>query len=330
MTGDTHNQIAPTDANPGHPAHEHHRHGADRVQPASAAHGGHAGHHGHELDWAALGAELERDAELSLDGLDAAIGWIRETLDAPAHAKGRVLDVGSGPGVAACRLARHFPAAEVVAVDGTPDLLARAQRRAAEQGLADRLTTRLADLSHDVPDLGPANLVWTSQTIHHLGDQGAALGALGRSLRPGGVLAVAEGGLPPRFLPRDIGLGRPGLLARVEAAREEAFTAMRAQLPDQRRVVEDWPTMLAEAGLTPTGSRTFLTELRPPLAPWVREHLRGRLARTRHQLADHLGPDDLTTLDRLADPDASDGLLRRPDVFYLAASTVHTARARPA
>jgi hypothetical protein len=35
---------------------------------------------------------------------------------------------------------------------------------------------------------------------------------------------------------------------------------------------------------------------------------------------------DEATLSRLLDQDAADGVLRRPDVFLLTASTVHTAQ----
>jgi SAM-dependent methyltransferase len=203
-------------------------------------------------------------------------------------------------------------------VDGTPSLLERAAARG--------VTTRLAELPGELDTLGTADLVWAARVVHHLGDQQAALNALARRVRPGGLLAISEGGLPPRFLPRDI--GRPGLQARLDAANEEWFAAMRAALPDAADVAggEDWPAMLARTGLTPVATRSFLTELRPPLDDDARELIHGHLTRVRETLADHLDPDDVRTIDALLDPDAPTGIRRRTDAFYLTATTVHTAR----
>ncbi|MGI5352940.1 class I SAM-dependent methyltransferase [Streptomyces sp. CA-250714] len=249
-----------------------------------------------------------------------------EAQPAAASAVTRVLDIGSGPGVISCLLAQRFPRAEVVAIDQAAGLLERTRARAAGQGLTGRVVTHQADLPEDLDSLGSAELIWTSQAVHHLGDQQAALDALATRLRPGGVLAVAERGLTPRFLPRDIGLGRPGLQARLDAAAEESFAAMRAALPGSTSTVEDWPAMLSRAGLVPTGTRTFLTDQPAPLSLPAREYLHDHLTRLRQQLAPYLDEEDLTTLDRLLHGDACTGILWRPDAFYLTATTVHTAR----
>ncbi len=286
-------------------------------------------HHTEDIDWNALGAHLEREAELHTPFLERAAGWLRDLLrtdDGADTAVGRILDVGSGPGVATCLLARFFPHAEAVAVDQAPGLLERARNRAAEQYLTGRLVTRHADLPDEFDALGPADLIWTSHVVHHLGDQQAALNALATTLRPGGLLAVVERGLPPRFLPRDIGIGRPGLQARLDAAIEDAFAAMRTELPGSTRVVEDWPALLARAGLVPTGTATFLTDLPAPLGSSAREYLHTHLTRLRDQIGDRLDHEDRITLERLVDGDADTGIRWRPDAFYLTATTVHTAR----
>ncbi|MEU6232258.1 methyltransferase domain-containing protein [Kitasatospora sp. NPDC047058] len=262
---------------------------------------------------------MEREGELYAPALTRAAQWLHDLLDGTPV--GRVLDVGSGPGVVAGLLADAFPAAEVVAVDRSSALLERAVARS-----GGRVTTRQADLPDGFGLLGTADLVWSSKAVHHLGDQQAALTALAGTLRPGGLLAVAEGGLPLRFLPRDIGLGRPGLQARLDAAHEDVFAAMRAGLPGATDGVEDWPAMLAAAGLVPAGSRTFLVEWPAPLPAAAREHLHAQLDRRRGQVAGGLDAEDLATLDALLDRDAPAGILNRPDAFYLTATTVHTAR----
>ncbi|MGP3976711.1 class I SAM-dependent methyltransferase [Streptomyces sp. 8N114] len=294
--------------------------------------------HTADVDWEALGAALECEAEQHLPALEAATEWLRRLLvtdpagdplgaePAVGSAVTRVLDIGSGPGVISCLLAHRFPGAEIVAVDQAPGLLDRTRARAARQDLTGKVATQQAALPEDLDSLGTAELIWTSHAVHHLGDQQAALDSLSTRLRPGGVLAVAERGLTARFLPRDIGIGRPGLQARLDAAAEESFTAMRTALPGSTSTVEDWPAMLSHAGLVPTGTRTFLTDHPAPLALPAREHLHNHLTRLRHQLAPYLDEEDLTTLDHLLHGDACTGILWRPDAFFLTATTIHTAR----
>ncbi|MFF1794562.1 class I SAM-dependent methyltransferase [Kitasatospora sp. NPDC058263] len=311
--------------------HRPHHHDAPAPAPApesanADAHGhGHSHDHGHhgsgsEPDWAALVTYLEREGELNTPAFVGAAGWLGKLMD--GIPVGRVLDIGSGPGVVATVLADAFPAAEVVAVDQSAALLERAVARS-----SGRVTARQAELPAEFGGLGTADLIWSSQTIHHLGDQQAALTELAGSLRPGGLLAVAERGLPLRFLPRDLGLGRPGLQARLDATHEDVFAAMRAQLPGSVAEVEDWPGMLSRAGLTPAGSRTFLAEWPAPLAAPGREHLYAHVERRRAQVDAGLDAEDLATLDALLDREAPTGILNRPDAFYLTAITVHTARA---
>ncbi|WP_335941401.1 class I SAM-dependent methyltransferase [Streptomyces sp. PTD5-9] len=275
--------------------------------------------HVHDIDWDALCSHLEREAELHISALTQATNWLRDLLGG-VDAR-RVLDVGSGPGVVAGLLAAAFPGAEVVAVDQSPALLERARARS-----SGRIAIQQADLPDEFDRLGTADLIWSANAVHHLGDQQAALTALAASLRPGGLLAVAERGLPVRFLPRDIGLGRPGLQARLDAGNEDGFTTMRAELPGSVDEAEDWPAMLARAGLVPTGTRTFLTDLPAPLGLPAREYLRTRLARQRDQFGERLDDQDRAALDTLLDADAPAGILWRPDTFYLTATTVHTAR----
>lgn len=302
-------------------------HGPGRAHSHSHAHGDGA------ADWDAMALQLEHKAEIQLPSLTSAAEWLRGLLQrgaggGPAAGVRRVLDVGCGPGVAACLLAEVFAAAEVVAVDASPLLLERARTRAARAGVGSRFRVLEAELPGGLDVLGSADLIWTSQTVHHLGDQQDALARLAGAVRPGGLLAVAEGGLPLRFLPRDLGIGRPGLQARLEAANEDWFAEMRADLPQSVSAVEDWPAMLERAGLEPAGSRTFLVDRPAPAGEQVREYLHGHLRRVRDFYADRLADDDVRTLDVLLDDSTPASIRRRPDTFCLTALTVHTARSR--
>lgn len=278
-----------------------------------------------------MATQLEHGGELQLPVLRRTAARLRDLLG-PDREIRRVLDIGSGPGVMTCVLAEVFADVEVVAVDGTPGLLDRVLARAERLGLGGRVAVRHAQLPEDLDGgdehgeggLGAADLIWSSRAVHHLGDQQGALNKLAGLLRPGGLLAVAEGGLPMRFLPRDIGIGRPGLQARLDAAQEHWFETMRADLPGSTGVVEDWPAMLGRAGLTGVGSFTSLLDLPAPLGQTARAYLHTHLTRLRETLSEPADVEDGKTLDVLLDPDAPEGIMRRSDAFLLAATTVFT------
>ncbi|MFF5883264.1 class I SAM-dependent methyltransferase [Streptomyces sp. NPDC012589] len=303
-----------------------HHHEPDRHAPDHPDAHPHHGHDHADIDWAEMAPLLESQAELYTPLYERALSWLAKEVTEP----GLVVDAGSGPGVISALFAETFPGARIVAVDGSEALLERARDRAARRGAADRFGTLTGELPDILDELEyPADLLWASRSVHHLGDQGAALTALAARLATGGTLAVMEGGLPARFLPRDIGIGRPGLQARIDAVEEDWFTRMRADLPGSVAQTEDWPALLVAAGLHHTRTRTFLLDLPAPTTDRARAYVAAVLTRTRESLAEDLDAEDRATLDRLLDPDDPASVHHRPDVFVLAAHTVHTA-VRPA
>ncbi|MFF9813403.1 class I SAM-dependent methyltransferase [Streptomyces sp. NPDC014006] len=293
-------------------AHEHHH---DHPH-------GHGHDHGADIDWAEMAAYLESEAELFTPLYERALAWLGKEVTEP----GLIVDAGSGPGVVSCLFAEAFPGARVLAADGSAPLLERAQARAERTGVADRFATLAGDLPEALDDLDyPADLLWASRSLHHLGDQRAALAAFAERLAPGGTLALLEGGLPARHLPRDIGFGRPGLQARLDALQEDRFARMRAELPGSVAVTEDWPALLTAAGLKHTRTRTFLLDVPAPVPDRARAHVVTALGRLRETVGDGLDAEDRATLDRLLDPGDPASVHHRQDVFVLAAHTVHTA-----
>ncbi|WP_329113912.1 class I SAM-dependent methyltransferase [Streptomyces sp. NBC_01353] len=281
-------------------------------------------HNSTHLDWAAMAPLMERQAELHSPLYTRAAAWLGELV--PAVGVRRILDVGSGPGVVSTLLADAFPAAEVVAVDASPELLERARGRAEARGLAGRVTTLHAELPEDFDSLGDADLIWAGNSTHHIGDQRAALAAFAGLLRPGGLIALVEGGLYARHLPANIGFGRSGLETRIEAAHADWFAEMRAELPDSKDEPDDWRALLGAAGLTPSGARSFLTDVPAPVPDVVRDQIVAHFTRLRHPLDERVDAEDRASVDRLLDPADPLSLHRRTDLFHLSASTVHTAR----
>ncbi|OLZ66385.1 SAM-dependent methyltransferase [Streptomyces sp. IMTB 2501] len=303
--------------------HDHHGHQDHHGHSAHQGHDhGHGHGHGGDVDWAALAALLEAEAEVHSPAYARALAWLGKEVTEP----GLIVDAGSGPGVVACLMAEAFPGARVVAADASEPLLERARARAARQGVADRFDTLAGELPESLKELEyPADLLWASRSLHHLGDQKAALTAFAARLAPGGTLAVLEGGLPSRCLPREIGFGRPGLQARLDVAQEERFARMRAELPGAVAETEDWPALLSAAGLKHTGSRSFLLDVPAPVPDRARAFVVAALTRAREIHADALDAEDRATLDRLVDPADPGSVHRRPDVFLLTAHTVHRA-----
>ncbi|MFJ1805971.1 MULTISPECIES: class I SAM-dependent methyltransferase [unclassified Streptomyces] len=282
----------------------------------------HGDGHGTDIDWAEMAPHLEAQAELFAPLYERALSWLGKEVTEP----GLIVDVGSGPGVVSCLFAETFSGARVIAVDGSAPLLERAQQRAGRLGYGDRFGTLTGELPDVLAELDyPADLLWAGRSLHHLGDQCAALASFAERLAPGGTLAIMEGGLPPRFLPRDLGFGRPGIQARFDALEEEWFARMRTDLPGSVGETEDWAALLGAAGLKHTRARSFLLDLPAPASDRARAYIAASLSRLRDVFGDTLDPDDRAVVDRLLDPQDEAGVHRRADVFVLAAHTVHTA-----
>lgn len=269
------------------------------------------------VDWAEYGPELISDAETNAPMVDQALEWLAQRVPQA----GVILDVGSGPGVAACRLAQLLPGATVLATDGAAPLLALARARAEQLGLGDQVTTREVRLPEGLAGLPRADLIWVSGVAHHLPDPAAGVRAFAELLRPGGVLALREGGLPLQYLPA---AADDGLTARINAVDHE-LSHHHAHPMGAIVAPRSWPELLAEAGLTGVRSRSFLLDLPAPLSDDARRHLARTLHRTRELLAKHLPAEDVDRLDTLTDPEHPESVLRRRDVFMLRATTVHTA-----
>lgn len=303
-------------------AHGHHQHEQHGGPGHGHGHGKHGGHDHTDIDWADMIPMLERNASVYEPLYTQALSWLRDTRPAGT---GLIVDAGAGPGAVSLHLAEAFPEARVIAADPEEKLLARAMERFAGHGIAERTGTLRVELPDAIDELPHADLIWAARSLHHVGDQRAAVAALAGRLAPGGTLALVEGGLPQRCLPRDFGLGKPGLQARADAIEEEWFGDMRANLPGAKQDTENWAELLTDAGLTNAVSRTFLLDLPAPLSGEARETVIDLWKRRLEVFAEALSPEDTATIGQLMDKDDPQSLYRRDDLFLLTAHTVHTA-----
>jgi SAM-dependent methyltransferase len=286
-------------------------------------------HHDHihldEAGWRVWAAHLELEGEVLLPFVTDTAAWVTEVRGPDAPPVRRVIDIGSGPGVGTCELARQFPYAEVIAVDSSPTMLDRTKRRAAGQDLEARISTHIAELPGGLEGFGRADVIWASMALHHIGDEVTSLRILRDLLDPYGLIAIAERAEPMRVLPDGLDLGRPGLFDRLDRAEAKWFAGMREGLTDGVPST-DLPSMLAAGGLEVVGTRPSRIHLDAPLPVDARQVAFGHLRRMREQFEEHLDHDDLHTLDVLTDADDPRSVRHRPDVFVAASRQIFIAR----
>lgn len=272
----------------------------------------HEHQHSAEADESTQIAMLDLDAEVLHEHLAEITASLRELATPPVR---RVLDLGSGSGTGTFTLLDGFEEATAIAVDTSAPMLAHLAEKAAARGVSERVSTVQADLDESFPRLdSPVDLVWASASMHHLSDPARVLSEVFAALRPGGLLAVAELEGFPRFLPDDLGFGRPGLEARCH----ELLAAQRAEhLP---HISSDWGTLLADAGFAVTAERTFDIDLSAPVPAATARYAEVTLRRIRPFLASRLAADDVAAVDTLLG-DGPGGVLHRDDLVVRTSRT---------
>lgn len=98
---------------------------------------------------------------------------------------GRAVDLGCGPGHLTAALAERLDAAEVVGIDSSPAMLARAAAHA-----DDRTRFELGDLASWGDPRHPVDVIAASASLHWVPDHPTVLARWTAALRPGGQLAV--------------------------------------------------------------------------------------------------------------------------------------------
>ncbi|NKX54534.1 class I SAM-dependent methyltransferase [Arthrobacter mobilis] len=287
--------------------HSSHHHSPDQHHGLHRYGGGHTHH-----DAAGLAELLDLDAEVLATYLAAVTGWTRQ--HAPELPR-TVVDLGAGTGAGSLALARRFETAAVVAVDRSAVMLERVRAAAREQGLAGRLRVVQADLDVAWPEVGAVDIAWAASSLHEVADPERVLRDAYAALNPGGLLVVIEMDTLPRFLPDDVGTGRPGLESRCHEALAQA---------DWNRH-PDWRPHLEQAGFQIAAQRSFSTEA-GQASPGTGRYAQAYLRLIRPALDGRLGAEDLDTLDHLLAEDGPHALLRRRDLAVRGTRTAWAAR----
>lgn len=142
------------------------------------------------IDGLQLLEALHRPNERQGPGSDAATRQAMALAELTESSKLRIADLGCGTGAAALTLAQTTDS-QVTAVDFLPGFIAEAERRAADAGVGDRMSTLVGDIAAPPFEAEELDVIWSEGAIYNLGFR-EGLDTWRPLLRPGGILAVSE------------------------------------------------------------------------------------------------------------------------------------------
>lgn len=106
--------------------------------------------------------------------------------------RARVLEIGSGPGRLATKLAALAPEVHVVGIDIVPEMVERASALAAKSDVGDRVTFQVGDVAAlPFPD-ATFDVVVSTLSLHHWANPARGLSEIYRVLRPDGIARIYD------------------------------------------------------------------------------------------------------------------------------------------
>jgi tRNA (cmo5U34)-methyltransferase len=138
-------------------------------------------------------AQIHRDPDSYLALMNEKVPDYERLQDETAIATGtdamRVLELGTGTGETTLRVLELHPAAVLIGVDASREMLDRART----QLPADRVELRIGRLADSLPD-GPFEVVVSALTVHHLDGSGKAtlFRRVAAVLSPGGRFVLGD------------------------------------------------------------------------------------------------------------------------------------------
>lgn len=114
--------------------------------------------------------------------------------------RGRLLDIGTGPGQIVVKLARRLPGWECTGVDRSPKMIAQANASLeGEKELAGRVHFRVGDGNKLEFGEGSFDLVTCNSVLHHAAEPEKLLGEIARAASPSGAILLRDLRRPSRL-----------------------------------------------------------------------------------------------------------------------------------
>ncbi|MFI5041834.1 MAG: class I SAM-dependent methyltransferase [Acidimicrobiales bacterium] len=169
-------------------------------------------------------------------------------VDAKLRSGAKIADVGCGHGSSTILLANEYPNAEIIGFDYHAESIEVARKRAADAGIADRVTFEVAT-AQDFPGSG-YDLVCIFDALHDMGDPVGGAAHIRASLADDGTWLLVEpmaiAGLENNVNPvsRIFYAGSVGICTPAAQAQSGGY-ALGNQVSD-----EQWSELLGDAGFT--------------------------------------------------------------------------------
>ena len=144
--------------------------------------------------FAPLGPTYDRYARLLSLGQDPR--WRAFLVSRIPREATRTIDVASGTAAVSIALARAEPARAIVGIDQSAEMLAAGRARVEQAGLGSRIELREGRAEELPFDDGQFDALTFTYLLRYVDDPAATLRELARVVKPGGVIAMQEFGLP--------------------------------------------------------------------------------------------------------------------------------------
>jgi demethylmenaquinone methyltransferase / 2-methoxy-6-polyprenyl-1,4-benzoquinol methylase len=148
--------------------------------------------------FAGIAGDYDRWAQLLSFGQDRR--WHDLMVEAIAPAAARpgavVADVATGTAAVAISIARRYPGCRVVGIDQSPEMLAGGAHRIEAAGLGGRIELVESQAERLPLEPGSVDALTHTYLLRYVDDPAATVAAMAAVIRPGGMMASLEFGVP--------------------------------------------------------------------------------------------------------------------------------------